>query len=102
MGKEMKRWKFRAECTIDVARWILGVHETDYKLVGLHVVPCGPHGDVEVEFATDDHQGLAGPMRAVVDGHVMCETLATADRYTGERSAVRTSGRPREEQKPST
>jgi hypothetical protein len=80
----LRRWKFRAETSFDVGAWLSTVFlDTDYKLVDLHVCSC--NGEPEVEFLTDDPLGTVACMHAVEDGHVMWETLAPSDKYTGER-----------------
>jgi len=78
-------YKFRAECEADVDELIklLG-DEWGYEIKVTQKNPLFP--DVEVEIISplkiDEIQNL---MRKVVDGHVMVQTIAPLDSYTGER-----------------
>ncbi|MFN6572666.1 CHAT domain-containing protein [Dendronalium sp. ChiSLP03b] len=77
-------FKFRAECDHDV-------NELD-KLIGKHVkkiikVRESLLPDVEVEIYVNlSLNELRNAMRKIEDGHVMVQTVAPKDKYTGERN----------------
>ena len=79
----MGHYKFRAECLDDVLELL--------RLIGadVHEWRLFKHGewpDVVVELKVQmTLMMLIGVMREVVDGHVMVETVAPIDKYTGER-----------------
>lgn len=74
---------FRAECQPDVdeLRSLLGG-----CFDKITIVNSPPFPDVEVELETElSLEELRAVMRRVVDGHVMGQTVASRDEYTGER-----------------
>ena len=76
-------YRFRAECQPDVdnLRSLLGGHFDKITIIN-----SPPFPDVEVELETDLLlEELRAVMRRVVDGHVMVQTVASRDEYTGER-----------------
>jgi hypothetical protein len=76
-------YRFRAECQpeVDELRRLLGG-----RFDKITIVNSAPFPDVEVELETDlSLEELRAVMRRVVDGHVMVQTLARRDEYTGER-----------------
>jgi hypothetical protein len=86
-GSERKAnwlYRFRAECQADVdeLRRILGT-----KIDKITIVNSPPFPDVEVEIEVKlALEVLQDAMRKVVDGHVMVQTVARNDEYTGERN----------------
>src|SRR5205814_312092 len=80
---EERGYRFRAECERDVAelRRLLGA-----RLERIIVTSEPPFPDVEVELATGlSLEELRDAMRRIVDGHVMVQTVARSEEYTGER-----------------
>jgi hypothetical protein len=78
-----RSYRFRAECQADVdkLRQILGT-----RLDKITIVNSPPFPDVEVEVEVDlSLEELQATMRRVVDGHVMVQTVARNNEYTGER-----------------
>ena len=76
-------YRFRAECQADVdeLRRLLGT-----KIDRITIVNSPPFPDVEVEVEVDlSLEELRDTMRRVVDGHVMVQTVARHNEYTGER-----------------
>ena len=76
-------YRFRAECQADVdeLRRILGT-----KIDRITIVNSPPFPDIEVEVEVDlALEELRDTMRRVVDGHVMVQTVARDNEYTGER-----------------
>lgn len=86
----MKEFKFRAECMGDVEDLLEILDGAKVPCV-VNVEKVGGLPDVEVmicvtsetDISVDD---LRAYMRKVEDGHVMVQTLATADCYTGARN----------------
>ncbi len=81
------RYKFRAECTIDVFSFlgVIGDQFTDLQITRV-MLNGRPLPDVEVSITTDLlWEDLVSAMRQVEDGHVMAETVTLAALYTGER-----------------
>jgi hypothetical protein len=88
----MSRYKLRAECRLDVEelRHVLragAVRElAGWEIVSLTVEDGALVPDVEVTFASAlSLEALRRACENVPDGHVMAETIARADEYTGER-----------------
>lgn len=76
-------YRFRAECQPDVddLRSLLGK-----GFDKITIINSPPFPDVEVELETKlSLEELRAVMRRVVDGHVMVQTVAPLDEYTGER-----------------
>lgn len=76
-------FRFRAECEHDVdeLRRILGNH-----VKKIAKVTESPFPDTDVEIHVDlSLEDLRDAMRKVTDGHVMVQTVAPEDEYTGER-----------------
>jgi 2-keto-3-deoxy-6-phosphogluconate aldolase len=78
----MNKYKFRAECLIDVVKFLKCAHLLAYRIENIgYGFP-----DVEVTlFSKSDLTEIKRLMRQVPDGHVMIETLAGARVYTGDR-----------------
>jgi hypothetical protein len=77
-------FKFRAECEIDVERLrrVLG-----NKVLRVVKTVEAPFPDTVVELhANLSLEELRNAMRQVEDGHVMVQTVAPAEKYTGERN----------------
>ena len=76
-------YRFRAECEhdVDVLRAILGTHVK--RIVKLNEAPF-PDNEVELHVPLSLEE-LRDVMRMVEDGHVMVQTVAPRDTYTGER-----------------
>lgn len=77
-------YRFRAECEADVdkLRQILGT-----MIDRITIINSPPFPDVEVEIEVRlSIEELREAMRKVVDGHVMVQTVAPRDDYTGERN----------------
>jgi hypothetical protein len=93
-GAMRTTYRFRAECQADVDRFEAklathGCHVEGWTLVSL------PHGETAVDFSTDAPlEALRTILATVVDGHVMLETIAPADAYTGERTYAVSGAKP--------
>lgn len=77
-------YRFRAECQVNVdeLRRLLGM-----EIGRITMIQEPPFPDVEVELETKlTLKELRAAMLEVVDGHVMVETVATQEEYTGERN----------------
>jgi hypothetical protein len=82
-GIEMSIYRFRAECRLDVDELLCAIWR---KVKHITSTVEYPFPDVEVEIEVDlSLDELRDAMRAVPDGHVMLESSATSDDYTGER-----------------
>lgn len=81
----MRRYKFRAECWSDAKEFI------DLFIYSEHInrtIKIEATGilEVEVEFETGQSlEFLKRIFERIKDGHVMAETLAPVELYTGER-----------------
>jgi hypothetical protein len=82
-GKHVNQFRFRAECEYDVnqLRKVLGQHY--YKMI--KVVDQYPDTLVDL-FTSMSLKDLRNEMRCVPNSHVMIQTVAYADNYTGERN----------------
>ena len=81
--EEIKHYKFRAECEHDVdeLRKRLGMKCCKIVKTIKYYFP-----DVVVDlYTTLSLQGIKDEIREIEDGHVMIETVALAEEYTGER-----------------
>lgn len=79
----MSIYRFRAECSVDFNELYRTIWRK-VKYARLTIEP--PFPDVEVVIETDmSLDDLRDEMRAVPDGHVILQTVATSDEYTGER-----------------
>lgn len=78
-----RAYRFRAECQQDVDELRVLLSRCFDRIT---VVNSPPFPDVEVELNTAlSLEELRAVMRRVVDGHVMVQTVARHDEYTGER-----------------
>ncbi len=78
-------FKFRAECISDVDS-LKGVLRKRGKRIRMTIDEEPPWIDVDVEIETTETlDTIKQAMRKVVDGHVMLQTIAPKDEYTGER-----------------
>ena len=82
-------FKFRAECMRDVGKVLLRVHARKIE------IDSNDHAAEVVTTITGATIGAGEPLdlasfkavlAEIADGHVMVETLALADEYTGERT----------------
>ncbi len=79
----MSIYRFRAEVRSDADNLYRNIADK-VEYVTMTIKP--PFPDVEVEIETDmSLNDLRDEMRAVPDGHVMLQTVATKNKYTGER-----------------
>lgn len=70
----MTIYSFRAECLVDVERFLSKANELSIKLTKDNQDEVFP--DIEIEFESDtDIEGIRNVLRQVVDGHVMIQTL---------------------------
>lgn len=81
----MHTYKFRAECIADVAAVLIKVSTCDVSIVGCKLksfwIP-----DVTVTFTSKwSLAQIKHAISDVEDAHVIIETLAFEDEYTGER-----------------
>ncbi len=77
----MNTYKFRAECVYDVYQFTRLGHAENVMLALHNTLP-----DVEVTFETKMNlRNVKRLLAKVVDGHVMLETVAPVELYTGER-----------------
>ncbi len=81
---ELISYRFRAECRVDITKLQNRLPNLRYNL---SIVPHAGVGDCEatLEIALPLEE-LRDVMRKVVDGHVMVQTLALTENYTGERN----------------
>ena len=83
-------FKFRAECSVDVAQFALAVGSNDPKFL-VHrmtgdVYNGRPMPDVEVLIESGlDQSHLSAIASGLTDCHVIAETIKPAQTYTGER-----------------
>ncbi len=78
-------FKFRAECINDVDR-LKGVLRKNGKKIRMTIDEEPPWIDVIIEMETTESlDDIKQAMRGVVDGHVMLQTIAPKDKYTGKR-----------------
>ena len=78
-------FKFRAECINDVDR-LKDVLRKRGERIRMTIDEEPPWIDVVVEMETTESlDGIKQAMRKVIDGHVMLQTIAPKDEYTGER-----------------
>ena len=81
----MQTMAFRAECQIDVARFLVLADEHNIKCAVVKWKPL-THSDIAVTIVTsEDIDDIRRVLGGVVDGHVMRETLAIGNQY-GERT----------------
>ncbi len=83
----MKEYKFRAECNVDVER-LKAVFDDAEIVYEMEVKQINDLPDVEIDLLTTNIslEDMHWYMGRVVDGHVMTETLALKENYTGERT----------------
>lgn len=77
------KYKLRAECSHDVARFISATHQhlSELKMTRMKNIP-----DVELEFETEfPLNKVITSLKVVPDSHVMWQTVKPIDEYTGER-----------------
>jgi len=81
----MVEYRLRAECLSDFVEFL----KTSIKTIGFKkytVVQEGPFPDIEVELDSDvPLEFIRNELKKVTDGHVMVQTIALKDLYTGER-----------------
>lgn len=77
------KYKLRAECSNDVARFIMNAHSlmTNFKMQKDDELP-----DVEFEFETElALDEIIMTLQDIDDSHVMYQTIQPIEKYTGER-----------------
>lgn len=81
-SKTMK-YKLRAECSNDVAQFIMKAHSqmTNFKMQKDEELP-DVEFDFETELAIDE---IIMTLQDIDDSHVMYQTVQPIDKYTGER-----------------
>ena len=75
-------YRFRAECLDDVYKLLQRLGGVIYRVTIDHGRPC-PDVEMEIEIHLSLEE-LRGLMRQVPEGHVMEQTVASRDAYTGE------------------
>ncbi len=79
---EVKHYKFRAECETDVNRLRKRIGTKCHRIIK----DIGMFPDTEVDlYTTMSLDDVRNEMRKIPDGHVMLQTIALAENYTGER-----------------
>lgn len=78
-------YKLRAECLHDINALMAIMPFKEFKVIGMHAkgawIP-----DVELEFTTPiGYRCVREAIASIPDCHVMLETLAPLESYTGER-----------------
>lgn len=82
---EMKKYKFRAECTQDVINLALLLDGKDVESLTIKTMSIG--SDVEAVIISNiPYMDIIEMMRQVSDGHVMAQTIKPIQEYTGERN----------------
>jgi len=83
----MTDYKFRAECFLDVVNLLTELLKIDGIVIGnVQISPDTTLPDCEVSLQCSlSLDELKAITHNVDDGHVMRETMQTADCYTGER-----------------
>ena len=76
-------YRFRAECLPDVDE-LMRLLGAKFKKITIVISPPFPDVEAELEIGLDLTE-LRNVMRRVVDGHVMVQTVARTEEYTGER-----------------
>jgi hypothetical protein len=76
-------YRFRAECLPDVDE-LMRLLGAKFKKITIVISPPFPDVKAELEIGLDLTE-LRNVMRRVVDGHVMVQTVARTEEYTGER-----------------
>jgi hypothetical protein len=79
----MMKYKLRAECSNDVAQFIMNAHSqmTKFKMQKDKELP-----DIEFEFETElALDEIIMTLQDIDDSHVMYQTVQPIEKYTGER-----------------
>lgn len=78
--------KFRAECTNDILELLRRLDENSIPCrINIAPIEDGKYGAEAVIKTHHSRQELIKLMKQVPDGHVMWQTLAPVECYTGER-----------------
>lgn len=86
----MPKYMFRAECDTDVAYFLhIFPGEELVRANMVEIEPPLPDLKVMIETNTYTAEEILDCMRQVEDSHVMIQTLAPYDQYTGERDYSR-------------
>jgi ribosome-associated translation inhibitor RaiA len=81
---KMNTYSFWAECEHDVDELRKVVKKKIERIT--KIIQVNPNFHIEVEVETDmSLEVLRDEMRKVIDGHVMVQTVASKNQYTGER-----------------
>lgn len=79
------KYKMRAECKLDVARVIAAVEMFSFTAQRFSLEET-IFPDIEIEFVSPTPlRRIKKIIENLSDSHVMVETIALADEYTGER-----------------
>lgn len=84
----MKTYKFRAECSQDVIKWLSFMDRCDMYPCLDSIIRIKDYPDVECVFQFSDEieiHDLISTMKQIEDGHVMWQTLQPINDFTGER-----------------
>jgi len=74
------KYKLRAECLPDVLKLMLIIKFSAYRMENERFP------DVDVEFSCDESlEDIKKALETIIDSHVMLETVALLENYTGER-----------------
>jgi hypothetical protein len=84
----MAAFKFRAESVMDVLELLRHPISDRALFMELHISRKEPFPDVEVELNMKNVNlvKLRNAMGKVADGHVMVQTVALKEKYTGKRN----------------
>ncbi len=81
--KNEKQYRMRAECMLDVARFMLQAEGQMSQCLANRITMFP---DVIVDFKTLlSLKSIKNILKSVVDGHVMLQTVALKEEYTGNR-----------------
>lgn len=86
---DIERYKFRAECYMDIDKLIRAVHQDQIASVTIFFQEYLPDVTVLLYMVKGVQlQTVRNYIHLVEDGHVMLETVQPEDLYTGERKDV--------------
>lgn len=87
----MTRFKFRAECTIDIIQFIIAakdagidIHNPNHRIMNIDGTPL-PDAEFQFDTKTGTLDKIIDVMKGMEDAHVMYQTVQPIDTYTGER-----------------
>ena len=83
-NKQINIYKFRAECQIDVIRFLNKHSNTFSKII---IIKDKRSNDCEVEIESSlKYSEIINIMRQIPDSHIMIQTLNSKLKYTGIRN----------------